>query len=69
MTYFENYSKEKLYLLAKDLVDSIADAQWRDNKGKPNLSGPTNHMIAAIHDFRIYTNDPCPTCGKDRREL
>jgi hypothetical protein len=69
MSYFENYSKEKLYRLAEDLSNSIADAAWRNNAGKANLLGPTNHMIAAMSDFRTYTNDPCPTCGKNRRDI
>ena len=69
MTYFEDLSKERLYRLAEDLVAAIAAAAWRDNKGKPNLFGPTNHMIAAVHAFKAYTHDPCPECGKSRREL
>jgi hypothetical protein len=69
MIYFEGMSKEKLYYLATDLVKSIQEAAWVDEKGKRNLSGPTPHMSAAIHIFKVYTHDPCPECGKSRREL
>jgi hypothetical protein len=69
MIYFKHYSKEKLYYLAEELVNSIAAAAWRDNAGKAQLFGPTNHMIAAMDAFRTYTNDPCPECGKNRRDI
>jgi len=69
MIYFENYSKEKLCHLAEDLIKSITNAEWLDEKGKRNLSSPTLHMNAAIQNFKRYTNDPCPTCGENRRGL
>jgi len=67
MIYFENYSKEKLYYLAEDLINAITEADW--GYQKPKLSSPTPHMIAAIQNFKRYTDDPCPTCGQNRRGL
>jgi hypothetical protein len=69
MIYFENYSREKLYYLAEDLIKSITEAAWLDDKGKRNLSHPTPHMVDAIQNFKVYTHDPCPTCGQNRRGI
>ena len=63
MTDYSSFSKEKLYQLALDLKLAIAHAD------SSYLKELTQHMILAINNFDTYVNDPCPRCGKNRREL
>ena len=69
ITDFSSLSKDRLVQLADDLVDSIEKACWLNSRKKPALSYPTDHMRAAIYDYKNYIEDPCPACGKSRREL
>jgi hypothetical protein len=54
---------EELLKLGNDLVKSIKNAGWL-NKNRPNLTGPTDHMKAAIENFEEYTKPTCLTCGQ-----
>lgn len=71
MIYFGDLSKEKLYRLADDLVEAIEKACWLDDRRvpKPKLGCPTPHMRSAIDNFKTYVNDPCLTCGRNRRGI
>jgi hypothetical protein len=69
ITDFSSLSKERLVSFANDLVESIEKACWVNSKNEPTLSHPTGHMRLAIYDYKNYIEDPCPCCGKSRREL
>ena len=71
MREFESLSKDRLIQLADELVKSIKDATWLNDRTppRPKLAEPTPHMYKAIEDYEYYKFDPCPTCRKSRREL